>query len=54
MFLLGAAPGVAQKAQKNINFKVGREMVVGTHSPSFGFEKKNMLHSSANLPKTSV
>ena len=40
MFLLGAAPGVAQKAQENINFKVGREIVVGAHSPSFGFEKK--------------
>ena len=40
MFLLGAAPGVAQKARENINFKVGREIVVGAHSPSFGFEKK--------------
>src|SRR4028118_2339992 len=40
MFLLGAAPGVAQKAQANINLKVGREIVVGAHSPSFGFEKK--------------
>jgi len=39
-FLLGAAPEVAQKAQKNINLKVGREMVVGAHSPSFGFKKK--------------
>ncbi len=39
MFLLGAAVGVAEIAQRNINEKVGREMVVGTYSPPFGFEK---------------
>ncbi|WP_448573986.1 WecB/TagA/CpsF family glycosyltransferase [Trichothermofontia sp.] len=39
IFLLGAAPGVAQQAQANINVKVGREIIVGAHSPSFGFEK---------------
>jgi N-acetylglucosaminyldiphosphoundecaprenol N-acetyl-beta-D-mannosaminyltransferase len=39
MFLLGAAEGVAARAQVNINAKVGRHMVVGAHSPSFGFEK---------------
>src|SRR5690554_4773024 len=39
IFLLGAADGVAAKARDNINRKVGREMVVGAHSPSFGFEK---------------
>lgn len=39
MFLLGAAEGVAEIAQKNINQKVGREMVIGTYSPPFGFEK---------------
>ncbi|MCC3526537.1 MAG: WecB/TagA/CpsF family glycosyltransferase [Microcoleus sp. PH2017_22_RUC_O_B] len=39
IFLLGAAPGVAEKARENINLKVEREMVVGAHSPSFGFEK---------------
>lgn len=39
IFLLGAAEGVAAKAQKRINEKVGREMVVGTYSPSYGFEK---------------
>ncbi|WP_448564175.1 WecB/TagA/CpsF family glycosyltransferase [Trichothermofontia sp.] len=38
IFLLGAAPGVAQQAQANINAKVGREIIVGAHSPSFGFE----------------
>ncbi|MBD1911486.1 MULTISPECIES: WecB/TagA/CpsF family glycosyltransferase [unclassified Leptolyngbya] len=39
IFLLGAMEGVAAQAQKNINAKVGREMVVGTYSPPFGFEK---------------
>jgi exopolysaccharide biosynthesis WecB/TagA/CpsF family protein len=39
MFLLGAAPGVALKAQERINRKIGREIVVAAHSPSFGFEK---------------
>ena len=39
IFLLGAAGGVALKAMKEINTKVGREIVVGAHSPSFGFEK---------------
>lgn len=39
IFLLGAAEGVAAEAQKRINRKVGREIIVGTHSPSYGFEK---------------
>jgi N-acetylglucosaminyldiphosphoundecaprenol N-acetyl-beta-D-mannosaminyltransferase len=39
IFLLGAAPGVAERARQRINAKVGREMVVGSHSPSFGFEQ---------------
>lgn len=39
IFLLGAAEGVAQKAMENINRKVRRQMVVGAHSPSYGFEK---------------
>lgn len=39
IFLLGAAEGIAIKAQENINNKVGRKIVVGAHSPSFGFEK---------------
>ncbi len=38
IFLLGAAEGVAKKAQEKINQKVGREIVVGAYSPSFGFE----------------
>ena len=39
IFLLGAAKGVAKTAQYKINSKVGRTIVVGSHSPSFGFEK---------------
>lgn len=38
IFLLGAAPGVAQTALFNINKKIGRKIVVGAHSPSYGFE----------------
>jgi N-acetylglucosaminyldiphosphoundecaprenol N-acetyl-beta-D-mannosaminyltransferase len=39
IFLLGAANGVAAQAQTRINAKVGREMIVAAHSPSFGFER---------------
>ena len=39
IFLLVAAEGIAEKARQNINKKVGREIVVGAHSPSYGFEK---------------
>ncbi len=39
IFLLGAAEGIAEKAKTTINGKVGREIIVGAHSPSFGFEK---------------
>ena len=37
IFLLGSAPGVAETARRNINAKLGREMVVAAHSPSFNF-----------------
>lgn len=40
IFLLGAMDGVAQKAMERINGKMGRKMVVGAYSPSYGFEKK--------------
>jgi exopolysaccharide biosynthesis WecB/TagA/CpsF family protein len=50
IFLLGAAPGVAEKALKIINSKVGREIVVGAHSPSFGFEKnENECQNIVNI-----
>lgn len=39
IFLLGAKEGIATKAMQRINEKVGRMIVVGAHSPSFGFEK---------------
>ena len=40
IFLLGAAEGVALKAMDNINKVCGRKVVVGAHSPSYGFEQK--------------
>lgn len=39
IFLLGAAKGIAQKAMEEINNSIGRNIVVGAHSPSYGFEK---------------
>ncbi len=41
IFLLGAAEGVADKAMARINAAVGRQIVVGAHSPSFGFENND-------------
>lgn len=58
IFLLGAAPGVADKALSVINKRIGRNIVVGAHSPSYGFEKNenecneiiNIInHSGANV-----
>ena len=37
IFLCGAAPGIADKAAADINAKVGRDIIVGTASPSFDF-----------------
>jgi len=37
VFLLGARPGVAQKALESMNRKAGRELVVGAHGPSMNF-----------------
>jgi N-acetylglucosaminyldiphosphoundecaprenol N-acetyl-beta-D-mannosaminyltransferase len=39
IFLLGGAEGVAAEAQRRINARIGRDIVVQAHSPSFGFEK---------------
>jgi N-acetylglucosaminyldiphosphoundecaprenol N-acetyl-beta-D-mannosaminyltransferase len=39
IFLLGDEEQVAQQAQHSINSKIGRNIIVATHSPSFGFEK---------------
>lgn len=38
IFLLGAKEGVAHKAMTKINERVGRDIVIGALSPSFGFE----------------
>ena len=40
VFICGGGPGVAEIAAKNINAKVGREMVVGTDSPPSDYEVK--------------
>ena len=40
VFLLGAAEGVAAKAAENLKEKYRGLNVVGTYSPSYGFEKK--------------
>lgn len=39
IFLLGAREGIAKKAMERINQRMERGIVVGAHSPSFGFEK---------------
>ena len=39
IFLLGGLEGVAEKARQSINKRVGRNIVVETYSPPFGFEK---------------
>ncbi|MGL4499694.1 MAG: WecB/TagA/CpsF family glycosyltransferase [Planktothrix sp.] len=39
IFLMGAAEGVAKRAQEKINAKVGREMIIESYSPPFGFDK---------------
>ena len=37
VFLLGAGPGIAQKALERINARAGRAIVVGAHGPSMNF-----------------
>lgn len=39
IYMLGAAPGIAKLAQQRINARIGREIVVEAHSPTYGFEK---------------
>ena len=52
IFLLGAMDGVAEKAMKRINERVGRQIIVGAYSPSYGFEKKQdeneLIHQMIN------
>jgi len=40
VFICGGARGVAEIARRNINRKVGREMIVGTSSPSRDYEDR--------------
>lgn len=58
IFLMGGAEGVAAEAQRRINERIGREIVVQAHSPSFGFEQneqecqallETIRNSSANV-----
>ena len=37
IFLLGARPGIAERARQRINRLAGREIVVGAHGPSMNF-----------------
>ena len=37
VFLLGAGPGIAQRALEKINAREGRSVVVGAHAPSMNF-----------------
>jgi N-acetylglucosaminyldiphosphoundecaprenol N-acetyl-beta-D-mannosaminyltransferase len=37
IFLLGAMPGVAERARERLNAQAGRELVVGAHGPSMNF-----------------
>ena len=37
IFLLGAGPGIAQKALVRMNARAGRDIVVGAHGPSMKF-----------------
>jgi exopolysaccharide biosynthesis WecB/TagA/CpsF family protein len=39
IFLLGGDQGVAEKAKARINQKLGTSIIVGAHSPSYGFEQ---------------
>jgi N-acetylglucosaminyldiphosphoundecaprenol N-acetyl-beta-D-mannosaminyltransferase len=40
IFICWGAPGVPELAARNVNARVGREMVVGTASPSQAFERR--------------
>ncbi len=42
VYLLGAAEGVAERARRNINARLGREIITHAHSPSFGFERDEL------------
>ncbi len=58
IFILGAKDGVAEQARQKINAKIGREIVIGAYSPTFGFEKKevecSMIHEIINKSGANV
>ena len=41
IFIIGGAEGVAKKAKENLENEIPGINIVGTYSPSFGFEKKD-------------
>ena len=47
LFLLGAAPGVAERAAKNIAQQYQGVEIVGTHSPPLGFEHQSSANQAA-------
>ena len=47
VYLLGAAPGVAEHAARKIEQRWPRVKVVGTHSPPFGFDKNPVQSQDA-------
>jgi len=58
VFICGGAPGIAEIARRNVNAKVGREMIVGTNAPSRDFdvrpEETERLITLINESKASV
>ena len=58
VFLCGGQPGIAEIAARNINAKVGREIVVGTHAPPFDFDTDpdatEAMIAAINASKASV
>jgi N-acetylglucosaminyldiphosphoundecaprenol N-acetyl-beta-D-mannosaminyltransferase len=58
VFICGGGPGVAELARKNVNAKVGREMIVATNSPSRDYDSRpdeiERLITQINQSKASV
>ena len=58
VFICGGGPGIAEIARKNVNAKVGREMIVATNSPSLDYDRRpdeiERLIAQINDSKASV
>lgn len=54
IFILGGKDGVPQRALININRRIGREIVIGAHSPSFQFvnDERESLNLVNMIEKT--